>query len=168
MVSVVCSACRVQILTSHPGCRQRGRTSHWRCARGLWRMALVVLPEPPALWPLRRSNHGFPECAHPEGKPPREDHTDGLDVSIMLFYGQSPRGVFGSSCNRGIIVMVGSTISILLALTWGGLQFRWTSGHVLAPLIIGAAGILTFFVLELLWLKGPTVSHEPTSTSVMT
>lgn len=53
--------------------------------------------------------------------------------------------------------MIGSTISILLAITWGGLQFPWASGHVLAPLIIGAIGILTFFVLEMLWLKGPTV-----------
>ncbi|KAI0654613.1 iron permease [Cubamyces menziesii] len=57
----------------------------------------------------------------------------------------------------GISVMIGSTISILLAITWGGLQFPWASGHVLAPLIIGAIGILTFFVLEMLWLKGPTV-----------
>ncbi|KAI0327034.1 iron permease [Cubamyces sp. BRFM 1775] len=57
----------------------------------------------------------------------------------------------------GIIVMVGSTISILLALTWGGLQFPWASGHVLAPLIIGAIGISMFFILEIFWLKGPTV-----------
>lgn len=57
--------------------------------------------------------------------------------------------------------MIGSTISILLALTWGGLQFPWTSGHVLAPLIIGAVGIMIFFVLEMFWLKGPTVSFEP-------
>ena len=54
--------------------------------------------------------------------------------------------------------MIGSTISILLAITWGGLQFPWASGHVLAPLIIGAIGILVFFALEMLWLKGPTVS----------
>ncbi|KAI0326040.1 iron permease [Cubamyces sp. BRFM 1775] len=57
----------------------------------------------------------------------------------------------------GITVMIGSTISILLAITWGGLQFPWTSAHVLAPLIIGAIGILVFFTLEMFWLKGPTV-----------
>ncbi|KAJ8486824.1 hypothetical protein ONZ51_g4574 [Trametes cubensis] len=57
----------------------------------------------------------------------------------------------------GITVMIGSTISILLAITWGGLQFPWTSAHVLAPLVIGAIGILVFFVLEMFWLKGPTV-----------
>lgn len=59
---------------------------------------------------------------------------------------------------RGIIVMIGSTVSILLAITWGGLQFPWTSAHVLVPLIVGALGIIVFFVLEMYWLKGPTVS----------
>ncbi|KAI0656505.1 iron permease [Cubamyces menziesii] len=57
----------------------------------------------------------------------------------------------------GMTVMVGSSISILLALTWGGLQFPWTSEHVLVPLVIGAVGILVFFALEMFWLKGPTV-----------
>ncbi|KAI0706358.1 iron permease [Earliella scabrosa] len=57
----------------------------------------------------------------------------------------------------GIIVMIGSTVSILLAITWGGLTFPWSSAHVLAPLTIGALGILIFFVLEMFWLKGPTV-----------
>ncbi|KAL1949725.1 hypothetical protein VTO73DRAFT_8606 [Trametes versicolor] len=57
----------------------------------------------------------------------------------------------------GIIVMIGSTVSILLAITWGGLQFPWTSAHVLVPLIVGALGIIVFFVLEMYWLKGPTV-----------
>ncbi|KAI0788199.1 iron permease [Fomes fomentarius] len=57
----------------------------------------------------------------------------------------------------GIIVMIGSTVSILLAITWGGLRFSWSSGHVLAPLIIGGLGITIFFILEMFWLKGPTV-----------
>ncbi|KAL7278356.1 hypothetical protein ACG7TL_008332 [Trametes sanguinea] len=59
----------------------------------------------------------------------------------------------------GIIVMIGSTVSVLLAITWGGLQFPWSSVHVLVPLIIGGLGILIFFVLEMFWLKGPTVPH---------
>ena len=59
---------------------------------------------------------------------------------------------------RGIIVMIGSTVSILLAITWGGVQYPWTSARVLVPLVIGGVGIAVFFVLELFWLKGPTVS----------
>ncbi|KAI0636118.1 iron permease [Trametes polyzona] len=57
----------------------------------------------------------------------------------------------------GVSLITGSTVSILLAITWGGLRFPWTSPHVLAPLIIGGVGIVVFFVAEYFWLRGPTV-----------
>ena len=58
--------------------------------------------------------------------------------------------------------MIGSTVSILLAMTWGGLRFPWSSAHVLVPLAIGGTGILLFFALEIFWLKGPTARvHQP-------
>ncbi|KAI0750008.1 iron permease [Daedaleopsis nitida] len=57
----------------------------------------------------------------------------------------------------GITLLVGSTVAFLLAMTWGGVRFSWSSPHVLAPLIIGAVGIVSFFLLEALWLKRPTV-----------
>ncbi|KAH9902441.1 iron permease [Cubamyces lactineus] len=82
-------------------------------------------------------------------------------VTIIFLNVHTPKASFREKVLQmdwtGIIVMIGSTISMLLALTWGGLQFPWTSGHVLAPLIIGAVGIMIFFVLEMFWLKGPTV-----------
>ena len=49
---------------------------------------------------------------------------------------------------------------MLVALTWGGVRFRWDSAHVLAPLIIGFVGIIAFFVLERTWIKGKTVRHD--------
>ncbi|KAI0353760.1 iron permease [Trametes cingulata] len=57
----------------------------------------------------------------------------------------------------GIILITGSTVSILLAITWGGLRFPWSSSSVLTPLIIGGVGLITFFAVELFWLNGPTV-----------
>ncbi len=60
-------------------------------------------------------------------------------------------------CYSGITVIVGSTVSLLIALTWGGLRFPWSSGHVLAPLIIGSIGLVVFFVYEKIW-SGHTVS----------
>ncbi|KAI0353757.1 iron permease [Trametes cingulata] len=57
----------------------------------------------------------------------------------------------------GIILLVGSTTSFLIAMTWAGLRFAWSSAHVLAPLIIGAIGIVAFFLIEAFWLKRPTV-----------
>ncbi|KAJ2970492.1 hypothetical protein NUW54_g12718 [Trametes sanguinea] len=58
----------------------------------------------------------------------------------------------------GVTILVGSTTSFLIAMTWAGLRFEWSSAHVLAPLIIGAIGIVAFFVIELLWLRRPTYS----------
>ena len=44
--------------------------------------------------------------------------------------------------------MIGSAVSVLIAMTWGGLQFPWDSAHVLTPLIIGGIGMLSFFAYE--------------------
>ncbi|EIW57883.1 iron permease [Trametes versicolor FP-101664 SS1] len=57
----------------------------------------------------------------------------------------------------GVGLITGSTVSILLAITWGGLRFPWTSFHVLVPLVIGGIGLVTFFVTQYFWLKGPTI-----------
>ncbi len=58
--------------------------------------------------------------------------------------------------DSGNILIIGSTTSALLALTWGGIQFSWTSAHVLAPLIIGIVGIFAWVLYEI------TVPLEPT------
>ncbi|RDX44042.1 iron permease [Lentinus brumalis] len=69
----------------------------------------------------------------------------------------------------GITIIVGSTVSLALAFTWGGLRFPWDSANVLAPMIIGAVGIGFFLVAERYWIKGATVpSHffsSPTTLS---
>ncbi|KAI0326036.1 iron permease [Cubamyces sp. BRFM 1775] len=57
----------------------------------------------------------------------------------------------------GVSLVTASTVAVLLAITWGGLRFSWTSFHVLVPLVLGAIGVVGFFIAEYLWLKGPTV-----------
>ena len=39
-------------------------------------------------------------------------------------------------------------MSVLIAMTWGGVRFPWSSPHVLAPLIIGACGLVAFIAYE--------------------
>ncbi|KAH9933626.1 iron permease [Epithele typhae] len=56
----------------------------------------------------------------------------------------------------GLTLVVGSTVSFLIGMTWGGVQFSWSSAQVLAPLTIGAVGIVLFFVIEALWIPRPT------------
>jgi Fungal trichothecene efflux pump (TRI12) len=48
----------------------------------------------------------------------------------------------------GIVVFVGSTTSFLFGLTAGGVLFPWSSGNVLAPLIIGIFGWVGFWAYE--------------------
>jgi MFS family permease len=46
----------------------------------------------------------------------------------------------------GSFLFVSSSTSILIALSWGGAMYSWTSWHTLAPLILGAAGLAAFTV----------------------
>ncbi|KAL5508718.1 hypothetical protein ACEPAG_4803 [Sanghuangporus baumii] len=48
----------------------------------------------------------------------------------------------------GNLLIIASTTSALLGLTWGGVQFSWSSFHVLVPLLLGFVGIAGFFVYE--------------------
>lgn len=49
----------------------------------------------------------------------------------------------------GNALLIASTFSILWALTYGGTNYSWSSGHVVAPLVIGLAGFVLFFLFEM-------------------
>ncbi|KAG7438416.1 Efflux pump FUS6 [Fusarium oxysporum f. sp. raphani] len=57
----------------------------------------------------------------------------------------------------GNIIITGSSISILLALTWAHVVYPWDSPEVLVPLIIGIIGVVAFFVWEAKWATEPVV-----------
>ncbi|RAH47378.1 MFS general substrate transporter-like protein [Aspergillus brunneoviolaceus CBS 621.78] len=48
----------------------------------------------------------------------------------------------------GNLLLVGAIVSILIALSWGGTRYPWSSGHVLAPLIIGLVGSPAFVLYQ--------------------
>ncbi|KAF2973173.1 hypothetical protein GQX73_g436 [Xylaria multiplex] len=48
----------------------------------------------------------------------------------------------------GNILLIASVVSILLALTWGGVIFSWKSWRTLVPLILGFFGLAGFLVLQ--------------------
>ena len=64
---------------------------------------------------------------------------------------------------RGNILIIASASSCVIGLTWGGVQFPWSSAHVLAPLIIGIVGIIGFLVYEALVAREPLVHLVITS-----
>ncbi|KAI0297884.1 hypothetical protein B0F90DRAFT_1669278 [Multifurca ochricompacta] len=57
----------------------------------------------------------------------------------------------------GNILITGSTTSTVIGLTWGGVQFAWSSASVLVPLIIGLVGLGVFIIYEIYLCKPPVV-----------
>jgi len=57
----------------------------------------------------------------------------------------------------GNLLIMGSTISCVLALTWAGISFPWASVQVLAPLICGMFGLLGALIYEAWFATNPCV-----------
>ncbi|KAG8971241.1 hypothetical protein FRC05_011340 [Tulasnella sp. 425] len=62
-----------------------------------------------------------------------------------------------------LFVITGTTISIV-ALTWAGVKYPWSSYKVLVPLILGLAAIAVFFVYEAKVAVEPVVPWELVSS----
>ena len=59
------------------------------------------------------------------------------------------------SSGNGIVIA--STVAMNLALTWGGVQYSWSSYHVMVPLMIGIAGLGLFLIYETRFPQEPIV-----------
>jgi MFS family permease len=49
----------------------------------------------------------------------------------------------------GAVIFIGSMTSLLIGISWGGIQYPWNSVATLAPIIAGMTGTVVFFVWEL-------------------
>ncbi|KAF8526953.1 iron permease [Hysterangium stoloniferum] len=87
----------------------------------------------------------------------------GLSFSLCTIFLRvhTPLDPFRTKIRRmdwlGNAIIISSTTSVMLGLTWGGLQFPWSSWHVLAPLCLGAVGMGLFVLVEGKWANEPTV-----------
>lgn len=58
----------------------------------------------------------------------------------------------------GNALFAASVTSILLALSWGGTKYAWSSWHTLVPLILGVLGLFGFLAIEsTAWIAQPTM-----------
>lgn len=48
----------------------------------------------------------------------------------------------------GNLILIGSTVSVLIALTWAGPIYPWSDARILSPLLIGIAGLGGFLAYE--------------------
>lgn len=62
--------------------------------------------------------------------------------------------------NSGNFIVVASTASLVIGLSWGGIQNPWTSWETLVPLIVGLAGLVVFFIYEFNWAAHPVVPWD--------
>ncbi|KAG6909191.1 hypothetical protein DXG01_001705 [Tephrocybe rancida] len=60
----------------------------------------------------------------------------------------------------GNFLIIASTTSVVVALTWGGVVYAWSSARVLVPLILGLLGMALFLVYEAKFAKNPIVPFE--------
>ncbi|KAJ6482238.1 major facilitator superfamily domain-containing protein [Mycena vulgaris] len=90
-------------------------------------------------------------------------------VLVILFLRlQTPAGTLREKLARidytGNLLVVASTTSTVIALTWGGIQFAWGSVNILVPLILGMLGVCAFMVFERRFAKHPMVPFDVLST----
>ncbi|EEP77863.1 conserved hypothetical protein [Uncinocarpus reesii 1704] len=57
----------------------------------------------------------------------------------------------------GTVIFVGSATSFLIPVTWGGVMYSWDSWRTLVPLIIGAVGLIAFFLYETYYAAEPMI-----------
>ncbi|TVY17886.1 Efflux pump FUS6 [Lachnellula arida] len=82
-------------------------------------------------------------------------------VVLFLKVSYSKEKTLGGKLQRidfiGNFLFVGSVISILIALTWGGARYSWSSARVIVPLVFGFAGMGAFH-----WFESSKYCLEPT------
>lgn len=55
-------------------------------------------------------------------------------------------------------LLIGSVLSILIALSWADTRYPWASWRILVPLLVGFAGLVTFHAYEASpWCSNPTI-----------
>ncbi|KAF8185732.1 MFS general substrate transporter [Pholiota molesta] len=57
----------------------------------------------------------------------------------------------------GNLFIMASTCSVMLALTWGGIRFSWSSANILVPLILGIVGLGCTVYYESRWPEHPVI-----------
>ncbi|KAF4628323.1 hypothetical protein G7Y89_g9833 [Cudoniella acicularis] len=60
----------------------------------------------------------------------------------------------------GILVMAGSFASLIIALTWGGNTYAWSSKEVIATLVVGGIGLLLFGLYEAFVVTEGILDHR--------
>ncbi|KAJ5876224.1 uncharacterized protein N7529_001808 [Penicillium soppii] len=61
----------------------------------------------------------------------------------------------------GSFLFIASITAFLIPVTWGGVQYAWSSWHTIVPLILGAAGLIAFVIYEFWIARSAAVTKRP-------
>ncbi|KAJ7278817.1 major facilitator superfamily domain-containing protein [Mycena rebaudengoi] len=91
-------------------------------------------------------------------------------VLVILFLRlKTPRGTFAEKIRRmdwiGNFLVISSSSAVIIALTWGGIQYPWSSPRVLVPLCLGVVGLGIFLFYEIKYAEHPIVPYSLMSTA---
>ena len=139
-------------------------TTNWRLFSTIRQLEMVVLPQYSNLRRRFSPCIFVSQCFHTTWRPQKLANLNGLVVSIFQIIASSRIRL---SQYSGLLLITSGTISISIALAWGGAQFPWRSVHVLVPICVGATAYLAFFIWEFTWAKSPTVCHIRFSVECM-
>ncbi|KAB8245115.1 major facilitator superfamily domain-containing protein [Aspergillus flavus] len=59
-----------------------------------------------------------------------------------------------------LLIFTGSVVCLLLALQWGGTTYSWSSGRVIAPLVVAAVSFAGFIAFEVLQKDAATIPRS--------
>jgi len=88
----------------------------------------------------------------------------------MLFLRlKTPAGTVREKLGRmdwiGNFMVIAASSAVIIALTWGGIQYPWSSWRVLAPLCAGVVGLAAFLLYEVKFARYPIVPYSLMSTA---
>ncbi|KAJ7278809.1 iron permease [Mycena rebaudengoi] len=91
-------------------------------------------------------------------------------VLVILFLRlKTPRGTLAEKMGRmdwiGNFLVISSSSAVIIALTWGGIQYPWSSPRVLVPLCLGVVGLGIFLFYEVKYAEHPIVPYSLMSTA---
>ncbi|KAJ7680653.1 Mfs1.2 [Mycena polygramma] len=73
-------------------------------------------------------------------------------LTLLFLSLPTPPGTLREKLRRmdwiGNGLVISSTSSAIIGLTWGGVQYPWSSAQVLVPIVLGLCGVIGFFVYE--------------------
>ncbi|KAJ7183768.1 major facilitator superfamily domain-containing protein [Mycena filopes] len=97
--------------------------------------------------------------------------TSGFAALMVVFFLhlKTPEGTMKEKLARmdwiGNFLVIASSSAVVIALTWGGVQFPWTSPKVLVPLCLGLPALAFFFVYEAKFAAHPIVPSSLMATA---